>query len=199
METTEWEARKRELFTEHLPYELDMFEQAAFIMSPENKKLRPDLSDWFRRMSALEAFWIHARNFHEFLTRKDPSPDGEVTSASAKNFAPNFDSQLQLRTVIDEINAQVAHLNYKRERGWPEKLGHEISVVKAQIDADVRKLEDKLHADWRVLWKQRQPVKFTGDVIEQLSASCQSTSWASQINSNQLGKEFAYKTEHERY
>jgi hypothetical protein len=198
METTEWEARKRKLFTEHLPYELDMFEQAAaFIMSPENKNLGPDLSDWFRRMSALEAFWIHARNLEEFFTQNAPSPDGELSTASAKDFAPDFSSQLGLGSVIEKIHAQVAHLWYKRESGWPEQLGHEIKWVKAQIDADVRRFEGELHADWRPLWKQRQTVQFTGAVIPQLCSSCQSGSWALTI-SNQPGKDFVYRAGDER-
>ena len=199
METTEWEARKHELFTKHLPYELDMFEQAAaFIMSPENENLRPGLSDWFRRMSALEAFWIHARNLHEFLIQKDPSPYGELNTASAKDFAPNFNSKLRLGEVIEKIHAQVAHLWYKRESGWPKQLGHQIDWVKEEIDADVCRFEGKLRDDWHRLWKPRQPVKFTGAVIPQLCASCQSASWASTI-STQFGKNFEYGPEDERF
>ncbi len=51
--------RKRKLFEEHLPYELDMFEEAAkFLMSEEFAKLdrENNKDDWFRANAAIEAF-----------------------------------------------------------------------------------------------------------------------------------------------
>ena len=54
------EDRKKQLFDEHLPYELEMFEEAArFLMSDECAKLdrENNKDDWFRANAAVEAFW----------------------------------------------------------------------------------------------------------------------------------------------
>ena len=63
---------KELLFTEHLNYELEMFDEAArFLDSPEFAQLdRNNRNDWFRYNSAIEAFWIHARLLIELGTRK---------------------------------------------------------------------------------------------------------------------------------
>jgi hypothetical protein len=70
--------RKKKLFEEHLPYELDMFEEAAkFLMSKEfaNLNRKNNKDDWFRANAAIEAFWTHARTLEKFFTqRKNPEP-----------------------------------------------------------------------------------------------------------------------------
>jgi hypothetical protein len=143
-------SRKKNLFEEHLPYELDMFEEAAkFLMSGAFAKLDRNNSkdDWFRANAAVEAFWTHARTLKEFLThRKNPEPVQDAHHASAQDFAPDFWSDLELDAVIKKINAQVSHLNYGRESVPPEKLGHEMRYVKAAIDKQVRRFREELLA-----------------------------------------------------
>lgn len=108
------EDRKKQLFDEHLPYELEMFEEAArFLMSDECAKLdrENNKDDWFRANAAVEAFWTHARTLKEFFTqRKNPEPVQDAHHASAQDFAPDYWNDLELNAVIDKINAQVSHL-----------------------------------------------------------------------------------------
>jgi hypothetical protein len=142
--------RKKKLFEEHLPYELDMFEEAAkFLMSKEfaNLNRKNNKDDWFRANAAIEAFWTHARTLEKFFTqRKNPEPVQDAHHASAQDFAPDYWHDLDLDTVIRKINAQVSHLNYGRESVPPEKLGHEMKYVKAAIDKQARRFQEKLTA-----------------------------------------------------
>jgi hypothetical protein len=144
------EDRKKQLFDEHLPYELEMFEEAArFLMSDECARLdrENNKDDWFRANAAVEAFWTHARTLKEFFTqRKNPEPVQDAHHASAQDFAPDYWNDLELNAVIDKINAQVSHLNYGRESAPPGKLSHEMQFVKAAIDKQVRRFQEKLAA-----------------------------------------------------
>jgi hypothetical protein len=130
----EEQERKKKLFTEHLPYELEMFDEAAkFLMSDEFAKLDRDKNkdDWFRANAAIEAFWTHARTLQEFFTQpKNPEPLQHAHHASAQDFAPDYWHDLELGAVIDKIHAQVSHLNYGRESLPPEKLGHEMAEAR---------------------------------------------------------------------
>jgi hypothetical protein len=168
------EDRKKKLFEEHLPYELDMFDEAAkFLMSDDFKKLdrENNKDDWFRANAAIEALWTHARTLEEFFTQpKNPEPALEVHHASAQDFASDFRHDLDLETVIKKINAQVSHLNYARESLPPEKLSYEMKWVKAAIDKQVRRFQEALAAavstkkdldrEWGEAWKPRQLVEF---------------------------------------
>ena len=111
--------RKRKLFEEHLPYELDMFEEAAkFLMSEEFAKLdrENNKDDWFRANAAIEAFWTYARTLREFFKQpKNREPVLGAHHASARDFASDYWPDLDLQTVVDKINNQVSHLNYGRE------------------------------------------------------------------------------------
>lgn len=139
--------RKVQVFEVHLPYELDMFEEAAkFLMSEEFAKLdRENKNDWFRANTAIEAFWTHARTLHEFFTHpKNPEPVLGAHHASAKDFASGYWADLELQTVVEKINNQVSHLNYGRELWPPDKLGHEMQYVKGAIDKEVKRFEEAL-------------------------------------------------------
>jgi len=142
--------RKKKLFEEHLPYELDMFDEAAkFLMSDEFAKLdrEKNKGDWFRANAAIEAFWTHARTLKEFYTQpKNPEPVQDAHHASAQDFAPGYRHDLDLDTVIKKINAQISHLNYGRESVPPAKLGHEMHYVKAAIDKQWRRFQERLTA-----------------------------------------------------
>lgn len=174
MDLNEGKQRQLELFTEHLPYELAMLDAATDFLSRPVSEDR-SREGWFRRQSAIEAFWVHARLLEEFFTQtRNPSmsadhfiPDFQANHASAKDFAKGFDSNLKLDTLVEEkINPQITHINYRREKDSLKKLGHEIDFVKAQIDEDVRNFVDKLDPEWKEVWKktewwqQRKPVRF---------------------------------------
>jgi hypothetical protein len=142
--------RKKRVFEEHLPYELDMFDEAAkFIMSKEFAKLdrKNNKNDWFRANAAIEAFWTHARTLQEFFNQpKNPEPMLGAHHASAKDFASDYWPDLGLGTVVEKINNQVSHLNYGRESLPPEKLGHEMQYVKAAIDKQVKRFQETIAA-----------------------------------------------------
>jgi hypothetical protein len=116
---------------------------------------------WFKRNAAIEAFWTHARNLIEFLTR-EKSPDLTVSSASAQDFTEDFHSTLEMETLMDKINAQISHLGYGRTIVDYEKLGYEISYVKPALDSQIKRFEDKLDAESRKHWVQRTPETVRG-------------------------------------
>jgi hypothetical protein len=136
MDPDEWNVRKHQLFKEHLPYELTMLDAATHFLSSDVSDDRSRLG-WFRRQSAIEAFWMHARLLEEFFTQP-ANRDGSGHHASAKDFAPKFQSQLKFARLVEEkINPQIVHINYYRESDTLKKLGSQIIWVKEQIDKDV--------------------------------------------------------------
>jgi len=144
---------KRKLLDEHLRYEVDMFDEAAkFLMSEQFAKLDRENTnnrdDWFRANAAIETFWTHARTLREFFTqKKNDEPVKDAHHASARDFAPDYWHEIDLdKDIADKINAQVSHLNYGRKSEPSEKLGPEMQRVKAAIDKEVRRFQDKLAA-----------------------------------------------------
>jgi hypothetical protein len=85
---TDREKIKIEILAEHLPYELEMRDEAtAHLQSiefSESSKEKRQCAVWFKRNAAIAAFWTHARNLIEFLTRTK-SADLTISSASAKD------------------------------------------------------------------------------------------------------------------
>ncbi|MGE0036768.1 MAG: hypothetical protein AB7S93_14110 [Xanthobacteraceae bacterium] len=147
-----------DLLKEHLPYELDMLDNAVcFMNSPEFAKLgeSSDKLDQFKKNAAIESFWTHARNLIEFLSR-DKSPDLNVSSASARDFAEGYRSNLDLESVSKKINEQVSHLGYRRVSLPPDKLSHEIHFVKSGLDSAFRRFQEQLNPECQEHWEQRQ-------------------------------------------
>ncbi len=62
------DARKN-ILTEHLPYEIDLLEYCmeAWCQSAPASKDAPQ-SDWAKLMMPINGFWLHARNLIEFFT-----------------------------------------------------------------------------------------------------------------------------------
>jgi hypothetical protein len=77
------EQKNIDVLEEHLPYELDMLEEALRAWATSSKSAGESSSTWFTRMSAIEAFWVHARTLHEFFTR---SANTEGRTACANDF-----------------------------------------------------------------------------------------------------------------
>lgn len=57
--------KQREILTEHLPYELDMFELAFLRL--HSAEFADQRKDDFLKNSSIETFWLHARNLIEFF------------------------------------------------------------------------------------------------------------------------------------
>src|ERR1700730_3995551 len=103
---------KISVLKEHLPYELDMLDEAVeYLRSAE--ALASNRADWFRRSAAIEAFWTHARNLVEFLNRSK-NRDLTVSSASARDFADSFHPKLG-KDALTKINEQISHLGFCRK------------------------------------------------------------------------------------
>jgi hypothetical protein len=154
---------KIDILKEHLPYELDMLDEAAaYAGSTEAAETHTRKgSAWFKRNAAIEAFWTHARNLIEFLER-EKSPDLNVSSASAKDFTDGSHFTLEMKNLKDKINAQICHLGYGRTIVDYQKLGHEISYVKPALDSQIKRFEAKLDFESRKHWAQRTPSTVRG-------------------------------------
>jgi hypothetical protein len=170
---------KIEILNEHLPYELDMLDEATkYIASQEFADacgVRDRCPAWFKRNAAIEAFWTHARNLIEFLFRPK-SVDLKVSSASAKDFAPTFQLSLDADKLMTKINEQISHLGYGRKTLDFEKLSHEMSWVKPALDSEYKRLEKLLmkDADCHAHWVPRTPVTIDVSSISTSSASARS-------------------------
>ena len=78
------------VFTEYLPYELNMLEAAfAFLNSKQFDELHKIP---FLKNAAIETFWLHARNLIEFLTHSKNV--GHAGLVSARDFTTTFTQRL---------------------------------------------------------------------------------------------------------
>jgi hypothetical protein len=127
------EQKEIAVLEEHLPYELDMLEESLIAWSLlQGSQDDKNKQDWLRRMSVIEAFWVHARVLQEFFAKE---------SAGSK------------------IQNCVVHLNYDRPRGDdPAKLTYwEAQRVKESFDRAVVLFESKLSDDAKRYWRKREP------------------------------------------
>jgi hypothetical protein len=114
---------KLKILEEHLPYELDMLERAFVILHLEKfTELRKDA---FLRNAVIEAFWTHARNLVEFLMHP-PNADADGT-VSARDFTKDYLPDMKMKSIDQQINAQVSHLTYERKSLPSEKLNSGLS------------------------------------------------------------------------
>lgn len=167
-----------EILKEHLPYELDMLDEATtYLQSIEFadsiKETRRG-AVWFKRNANIEAFWTHSRNLIEFLTRPK-SVDLTVSSASARDFADKFEPSLDMGPLMTLINEQVSHLGYGRKSRIIEKLGVEMNYVKPALDSHIKRFEGLLNPECRKYWVARTPVHMLG-VQHDITTSTYATS-----------------------
>jgi hypothetical protein len=172
------DAAKVQFLTKDLPYELDMLDAAIkYLKSDEftNSADTTDRATWFRRNAAIEAFWVHARNIIEFLTRA--KTDGvTASSCSAKDFV-DFDCALDKNRVIrSKINEQVSHLGFGRKASPYDKLGADTMIwLKPAIDSEIARFEKLLllETEHRKLSVERRAAKEL--VLTNLTATTSST------------------------
>jgi len=138
-----------DVLEEHLPYELQAVEAAlaAWAKSPGWDDNDPEM--WFRRISAIESFWVHARILQEFFTKT------EVRAASADHFT-NDRTHYDIPDV-EKVQQQIVHLNYGRPRGNnSEKLGFWFAQhFLGCVDRAVLKFQCNLIDDAKKYWKMR--------------------------------------------
>jgi hypothetical protein len=159
------------ILTQHLPYELDTFEQSyVFLHSDEYAELRRRP---FLKNAAIEVFWLHARNLMEFLTHlKNPTPQGAV---SARDFSPDYQPDLKMKSMDQRINAAVSHLLYERKTTPEDKLGgYDMLRVKECIDREIEQFEKAMLEEYRAIWTKRNPTKWI-PVMDQVTSTSSHT------------------------
>ena len=150
------EQKAVDMLSEHLPYEIDMFE---FAYSRLCSNFPDTPAGRFEKNSLIECFWLHARNLNEFLTAP-PKNDFKKGVASARDFAPQFQSDKQLEQLDDLVNVQITHLQYDREKTEDKKLGgYDIQRVKETIDRELGWFMTKLTDLFKDHWRPRGQVQ----------------------------------------
>jgi len=137
-----------EMLRKHLPYELDMMHEAFRILQGAD-----DANGGTVRNAMIEAFWIHARNIMEFLTRRKRRRREPSGIASAKDFTgPEFSAELEpkIDKIRPAINVQITHLQYERKDAPQEKIAdNKMDWIMQAIDSDMKRFEKHLQEKYR--------------------------------------------------
>lgn len=123
--------------TEHIKYELDMFNYA------DKQLQRTDLSDKEKNVY-LETFVIHTRCLLDFLyTPENVKPDDILAEHYIDNpevYIENFSEMHEiLKKARNRANKDLAHLTYSRvletsnEEKWTSKISEEITLAFAKF------------------------------------------------------------------
>lgn len=156
---------RKNILTEHLPYEIDLLEQCIEAWShsvPASKGASK--SDWAKLMMPINGFWLHARNLIEFFTM--PASDGRT--AAADHFTTDtIHYQMPNKAELKKIHDQISHLNYDRLTGFGKLTIHDAVRIKGQIDRAIAKFQDHLTAEAAFLWQKRTPIKVHDDLPPQ--------------------------------
>ena len=148
------EAQIAAALKEHLPYELDMLE-GSFVRL-YSTEFADQLKDTVIKNALIEAFWTHARNLVEyFMHSKGDRFSGVV---SARDFTNDYFPDMKMKTLDQEINAQISHLTYDRKTIEHEKLGgYQMLRVKQSIDRETKRFQELLKPEYRAIWVPRVP------------------------------------------
>ncbi len=148
----------RNFLTEHLAYEIDMFDWAykfLFDDGTANARRNQALTNL-----AIECFWLHARNLIIFFRR--PATNATIGEASSSDFTEQRFHPSRAFKEEDEINAQVSHLKYERPSTTEEKLNTtKMPNVHEAIHSIIREWERLMKKDYGDIWKKRSPVTLT--------------------------------------
>jgi hypothetical protein len=175
------------MLVEHLKYEFDVLDAAYDFIHGNGHDLERE--DWLRINSAIEAFWLHARNLIEFFERRTTGDDKGIASAEDFTKRPvQYDLPPKRQGIRLMIDQQVCHLQYNRITDADHKSGHaptkiggtEMWQVKGMIDRALTLFQKELTYEGSELWETRSPPKilaFGGGV----SASSHSTAATSTV------------------
>jgi hypothetical protein len=123
---------------EHLPYELDMLQAAYEFLHKNHYAGYRNVP--FLKNAAIECFWMHARNLLEFFRLPKSSPDTRA-SVSPKDFTNGFQHDGIGRTIEDDINRAITHLQYGRKSQPQETLDRwTMCRVKDHIEREIKKV-----------------------------------------------------------
>ncbi len=139
-----------EMFTRHLPYEMDMLRVTYLMLSTPGAKL------WFTEYvlnALIEAFCVHARNLFEFYSATNSLKEETV---AAQHFTTNyqaFPDGLPGR-IIGKLNAQITHLSYNREDDADRKIGSDdrkriFGLLELEMERFAAHLREPYKSQWR--------------------------------------------------
>lgn len=168
------EDAKRKILEEHLPYELEMLTKAfAFLHDAEHTVAR---NDSFLKNSAIEVFWVHARDLILFFKRhRNSAASGEV---SAKGFTDDSffpDLSGGVDELCDKINEQICHLKYERKTSDGKLHGYDMLRVKDAIQREMKNFESHLLPECKSFWRPPADVPASIHVDATRSATSFST------------------------
>jgi hypothetical protein len=142
----------RQMLVEHLPYELGMLEWSYAALYDD--QLSPFKCHMLIGNLAIESFWLHARNLLEFFSYPRSGTETGVASASDFVRSKRFEPQINLQTLIDEINVQIAHLQYGRPSNFEQKLNSaRMSYVRGAINKAVKLFEADMIDEAKAVWR----------------------------------------------
>lgn len=150
------DARKN-ILTEHLPYEIDLLEQCIEAWSKSAPASEGEPKEvWANRMMPINGFWLHARNLIEFFTR----PASDSRTAAAGHFTTKvIHYEMPNKEVVEKINDQISHLNYDRLTEFGKLTIYDAVRIKEQIDRAISKFQDHLTVEAASLWQNRNRIK----------------------------------------
>jgi hypothetical protein len=148
------EQKHIDVLREHLPYELNMLDQA--LLAWKSSQEPHSMAEWFAQMSAIEMFWVKARTLREFFVRTAHT-EGRTACANDFTTEPIQYDFHELSSRLDDINTQISHLNYFRPLGnATEKLDwHFACRTKGAIDRAVSLFQKNLTPEAEGHWKRR--------------------------------------------
>lgn len=140
-----------EYLKEHLLYELKMLRYTHW-------KLREPLETVFDWNSYLEAFAVHARNWHDFLTEKF-QPRADRIDARASHFIETWPAanRDKVKDTYNDLHAQVLHLGTNRGITPEEKFTtRHADAFWDWIRPEMERFADCLPPQLREHWKPEE-------------------------------------------
>ena len=98
------------ILEEHLPYELDAVDKALIAWRDIPKRDNETKQQWFRRMSAIKAFWVIHEIWRTFL--KIARATAELRQLHISRRQILLCSTSEVTKLVEKVQDQVVHLNY---------------------------------------------------------------------------------------
>lgn len=138
------------ILVKHLPYELDMLEQALVTW----RETQNDPENTYTKNSAIETFWLHARSLADFFRNAKTG-----RTATASHFTAGWVeySMGDVRTLVTKVSDQIAHLSFDRApESYYEKLNFDDAIRSIEhIDRAVQTFQQNLKEDAAQHWRPR--------------------------------------------
>ena len=144
------ERDKIDILVKHLPYELDMLEQALVTW----RDAQNDPENTYTKNSAIETFWLHARSLADFFRNAKTG-----RTATASHFTAGWVeySMGDVRALVTKVSDQIAHLSFDRApESYYEKLNFDDAIRSIEhIDRAVQTFQQNLKEDAAQHWRPR--------------------------------------------